>query len=235
MKFLFNEFISIVQQQEGCDASNYRVHRPTMRLKTTYTQLVFHMRNRCVLGEIVFSEDNNFGNIAEESICEDDYSSDTDTGLIHQEVNLQSTSSVPNSNDDQFNIRSLYHTAMFLHEKIEECKPFYDAWPPSPSEICIKSAEKIIPPSLAAFLSWLLGFTTDVSINAYSSLPEEKYLKILSIAQDKTLYMYVLKAQNTLQVHITGNSGQTDNWISSVNQDIKWIWQFCVIFNSIIS
>ena len=23
MKFLFNEFVSIVQQQEGCDASNY--------------------------------------------------------------------------------------------------------------------------------------------------------------------------------------------------------------------
>ena len=184
MKFLFNEFVSIVQQQEGCDASNYKVHRLKIRLKKTYPQLVFYMPSRRVLGEIVFSENVSVGNVVEESICEDDYSSDNDTDLIDQEANLQSTSSVPNSDRDQFNIRILYQTAMFLHEKIKECKPYYDTWPPSPSEICIKSTEKIIPSSLAAFLSWLLGFTTDVSINAYSSLPEKKYLKVLSIAQD---------------------------------------------------
>lgn len=190
MKFLFNEFVNIVQQQEGCDASNYKVHRLKMRLKKTYPQLVFHMPSRRVLGEIVFSENVNLRDIAEERICEDNDSSDTDTELIDREINLQSTSNAPNSDekvpnsDDQFNIRSLYHTAMFLHEKIKECKPFYDSWPPSPSEICIKSAEKMVPPPLAAFLSWLLGFTTDVSINSCSSLPEKKYLKILSIAQD---------------------------------------------------
>ena len=142
MKFLFNEFVSIVQQQEGCDASNYKVHHLKMRLEKTFPRLVFYMPSRRVLGEIVFSENISVGNVVEESICEDDYSSDNDTDLIDQEANLQSTSSVPNSDRDQFNIIILYHTAMFLHEKIKECKPFYDTWPPSPSEICIKSTEK---------------------------------------------------------------------------------------------
>ena len=149
MKSLFNEFVSIVQQQEGCDASNYKVNRLKMRLKKTYPQLVFYMPSRRVLGGIVFSENISVANFVEESICEDDYTSDTDIDLIDQEANLQSTSSVPNSDHDQFNIRSLYHTAMFLHEKIKECKPFYGTWPPSPSEICIKSAEKLF------HLDWL--------------------------------------------------------------------------------
>jgi hypothetical protein len=42
----------------------------------------------------------------------------------------------------------------------------------------------MVPPCLAVFLTWLLGFSTDVSINACHKITEKEYLKVLSIAQD---------------------------------------------------
>ena len=73
---------------------------------------------------------------------------------------------------------------MILDEKIRSCENFYQSWPPSPSEFTTKNAEKMVPQSLLAFLSWLLGFSSTVSMSSYLDIAENEYLKVLSVAQD---------------------------------------------------
>lgn len=81
-------------------------------------------------------------------------------------------------------MRTLFHAAMILRGKIEECDNFFQKWPPTPSEFTPTNAEQMIPPSLSASLSWLLGFSSTFNMSSYLSIAENQYLKVLSLAQD---------------------------------------------------
>lgn len=97
------------------------------------------------------------GEIAEESIRNDAGSDfcDIESDSSADEITPESSSTIIGHglDDESYSTsRNLFHAAMFLNDKIKGCKPFYDNWPPS-SDISTESAEIMVPPSLAAFLS----------------------------------------------------------------------------------
>ena len=182
MTKLFDCFVKYVQDTEALDASNYRRFRLKKRLKLTYPQLVFHKPSKRNMSELVFCEDLSAGVIAGEhiSMCN---SSDTETSS-QEEREIPSTSTMKSGNNEEEDMRTLFHAAMILRGKIKECDNFYQKWPPTPSEFTTTNAEQMIPPSLSVFLSWLLGFSSTVNMNSYLGIPENQYLKVLSLAQD---------------------------------------------------
>ncbi|CAB4016530.1 Hypothetical predicted protein [Paramuricea clavata] len=98
------------------------------------------MLSRRVLGELVFSENISVGEIAEESICKDagtDFC-DIESDSSADEITPEASSTITGFDDESYSTsRNLFHAAMFLNDKIKGCKPFYDNWPPSPSDISI--------------------------------------------------------------------------------------------------
>lgn len=72
---------------------------------------------------------------------------------------------------------------MMLHSQIKDCTNFYQCWPPTPSEFTTENAATMVPPLLALFFSWLLGFSSAPSMDEHSKLSEKDYLLVMSIAQ----------------------------------------------------
>jgi hypothetical protein len=184
MRKLFDYFVKAVQDTDGLDASNYRAFRLKNRLKLTYPQLVFHKPSKRNMSELVFSEDLSKGMIAAEEISMCD-SSDTENGS-QEEIGTEtpSTSTQKSGSNEEEEMRTLFHAAMNLHGKIKECQNLYQSLPSTPSEFITTNAEKMVPPSLSVFLSWLLGFLSTVSMRSHLNITANEYLKVRSLAQD---------------------------------------------------
>jgi hypothetical protein len=131
------------------------------------------------MSELVFSEDLSKSVIAAEniSICD---SSDTENGSQEEiEIETPSTSTQKSGNNKE-EMRTLFHATMILHGKIKEYHNFYQSWPPTPSEFTTTNAEKMVPPGLSVFLSWLLGFSSTVSMSSYLNITANEYLSSFS-------------------------------------------------------
>ena len=184
MRDLFNAFVKVVADIEGLDASSYRPHRLKARLRETYPGLLFHSPGRKNTSELVFSEHLTTGDIAEitmDKYCDSQESQDS------QDSQEETTTEIPTTSrkmEDEEQIRTLFHAAMMLQGKIKDCTDFYESWPPSPSEFTTENAAKMVPPLLALFLSWLLGFSSAPNMDEHLKLKEKDYLKVISIAQD---------------------------------------------------
>ena len=181
MRDLFNAFVKVVADIEGLDASSYRPHRLKARLRETYPGLLFHSPGRKNTSELVFSEHLTTGDIAE--VTMDKYGDSQET----QDSQEKTTTEIPTTSrkmEDEEQIRTLFHAAMMLQGKIKDCSDFYESWPPSPSEFTTENAARMVPPLLALFLSWLLGFSSAPNMDEHLKLKEKDYLKVISIAQD---------------------------------------------------
>ena len=121
------------------------------------------------MSELVFSEDLSKGMIAAENISMCD-SSDTENGSQEEIETETPSTSTQKSGSNKEEMRTLFHAAMILHGKIKEYHNFYQSWPPTPSEFTTTNAEKMVPPSLSVFLSWLLGFSSTVSMSSYLNI-----------------------------------------------------------------
>ncbi len=187
MRKLFDYFVKAVRDTKGLDASNYRAFRLKNRLKLTYPQLVLAYipaASKRNMSELVFSEDLSKGLIAAENISMHD-SSSTESGSQEEiETETPSTSTQKSGSNEEEEMRTLLHAAMILHGKIKDCHTFYQNWPPTPSEFTTTNAEKMVPPSLSVFRSWLLGFSSTVSMRSHLNITATEYLKVLSLAQD---------------------------------------------------
>ena len=132
--------------------------------------------------ELVFSEDLTKGDIAEVNMdMYDDLSRDSQDSQEEIATDIPTTSK---KITDEEQVRTLFHAAMMLQSQIKDCTNLYQCWPPSSSEFTTKNAAKMVPPLLALFLSWLLGFSSAPTMDEHLKLNEKEYLKVLSIAQD---------------------------------------------------
>ena len=127
MTKLFDYFVKCVQGAEGLDAY-IKLSKISFENKLTYPQLVLHKPSKRNMSELVFCEDLSAGVIAAGHISMRD-SSDTETSSQEEREIPGTSTQKKTGNNEQEEMRTLFHAAMILRGKIEECDNFTKSGP----------------------------------------------------------------------------------------------------------
>ena len=178
MQQIFANFVNIVHETEGLDASNYKASRLKARLQDAYPQLVFLDLPRRNHSEVVFCEKFTSGNKFKESLSnlvEPDEDEDSDF-----EIEVEQSQQRHNDNA----LKDLYLSALQLRQVIKECPDFATNWPPTSINFTPEKTKEFVPIPLFNFLAWVLCKSDVPSLEEFVSVDDSDYVKLLSIAQD---------------------------------------------------
>ena len=178
MQQIFANFVDLVHEKEGLDASNYKASRLKTRLQDAYPQLVFVDLPRRNHGEVVFCEKFISGSKFKESLSdlvEPDEDDDSDF-----EIGMEQNQHRHNDNA----LKDLYLSALQLRQVIKECPDFATNWPPRSIHFSPDKAKQFVPIPLFNFLAWVLCKSDVPSLEQYIFLEDSDNVKLLSIAQD---------------------------------------------------
>lgn len=177
LKDLLGRYINILSSK-GVDTPEYRSGNLKSRLQSHFGHTItFHRLQNRAQSEIIFSSETKVGTIVERAM---QLSTEADTegewDFYEENQNISNPQTGP----------CLYESAKYLRQQIMEVSPVL-SWPPSPEELDLESAQKLVPDSLYNMLAWII--CSDKLHSTYipetkTSVPKNINHQVLSIAQD---------------------------------------------------
>eukprot|EP00794_Sanderia_malayensis_P000765 gene765-55_t len=186
MKELLKNFIVIVKDTEGEDASNYRASKLKKRLQKKFPQLVFFTPKVRNMSEMVYVEDLAAGDLLEENMTmrETEMTDDSDDSDANVDNADRGNGAASTTGFFVNELQTLYNAALIIRKKLKDSPKLNLPWPPLASDIMFDNAKKVVPSELFNMLSWICGFSEEAVLSNYVPIKKKQSTKIMSIAQD---------------------------------------------------
>ena len=176
MTELFNQFVLIVNKEEGLDASNYRRFRLKDRLRKSYPQLVFLKPNIRTKSEIVYVE-----NLTSEDILDEHMTLKGMEDVEDMDYEDSGKTNVSDLNE----LHVLFNAAVILRNALQKKPGLVTPWPPLASGLTMENSKNVVPVSLFNFLAWMTASSDDAQLEKHINIVENgRHNKLMSIAQD---------------------------------------------------
>ncbi|KAK6168598.1 hypothetical protein SNE40_019797 [Patella caerulea] len=156
---------------------SFRTDRLKYRIKKDFPQLTFYSQPRKNLSELVYIE-----SLPAESFMDTLQFSSTDESTCTDESDVDQQPQPIKVFD--VNPKKTLFDASLIKKSLADKPGMVCPWPPTSSDLNMKSALDIVPLELFNFMSWVTGSSEEPTLSEMVNVSDDTYPKILSICQD---------------------------------------------------
>ena len=80
--------------------------------------------------------------------------------------------------------RTLYSAGLILKKLLSESPGMKCPWPPTAEDLNVSEAKAVVPVELFNVIAWIIGATDEPTLASYVDIPEDVFLKVISVCQD---------------------------------------------------